>query len=63
MALREPVRIYEQQLANMEAQQKKVRRGWRVDSGSGMEPGEFIAVKMTENVAAVGMLEKSPELW
>lgn len=37
-------------------------KGERVYSGSVMKRGEFTAVKMTENVAAVGMLEKSPEL-
>lgn len=37
--------------------------GGRAYSGSVMKRGEFTAVKMTENVAAVGMLEKSPELW
>lgn len=36
--------------------------GERVCSCSVMKRGEFTAVKMSENVAAVGMLEKSPEL-
>lgn len=44
------------------AQQKKARRGERVCSCSVMKRGEFTAVKMAGNVAAVGMLEKSPEL-
>ncbi len=53
LALREQVAIYEEQLANMEAQHKTVRRRERqkIYSCSVRKQEEFNVMKMTQNVA------------
>lgn len=51
LALREQVAIYEEQLANMEAQHKTVRGGGEMYSCYVMKRYEFIARKMAGNVA------------
>lgn len=51
LALREQVAIYEEQLANMEAQHKTVRGRGKIYSCSVMKQEEFNAMKMTQNVA------------
>lgn len=59
--------IYEEQSANMKAQQKMVKGleggGEKVYHSNAMKQGEFMVMNVAENVKAVGVLEKSPELW